>query len=53
MFLINTAKLVKVNDFEADEFNPDLGEIIFANGKSAQIQLSIWNSPNDSSRHAL
>jgi len=43
------AKLVKVNDFEADEFNPDLGEIIFANGKSAQIQLSIWNSPKDSS----
>ena len=47
------AKLVKVNDFEADEFNPDLGEIIFANGKSAQIQLSIWNSPKDSSCHAL
>ena len=40
------AKLVKVNNFEVEEFNLDLGEIIFANGKSAQIQLSIWNSPN-------
>ena len=39
------AKLVKIKCFPY-EFNPDLGEIIFANGKSAQIQLSIWNSPN-------
>ena len=43
------AKLVKVNDFEANGFNPDLGEIIFANGKSAKTQLSIWYSPKDSS----
>ena len=42
-------KIAKVNDFEAMEFNPELGEIIFANGKSAQIQLSIWYLPNDSS----
>jgi len=42
------AKLVPVKDFEAKEFNPDLGEIVFANGKSAKTQLSIWYSPNDS-----
>jgi hypothetical protein len=42
-------KIEKVNDFEAEEFNPDLGEIIFENGKSAQIQLSIWYSPEDNS----
>ena len=42
-------KIVKVNDFEVDEFNPDLGKIDFANGKSAQIQLSIWYLPDDSS----
>ena len=39
--------LVKVNDFEANEFNPKLGEIQFANWKSAQLQLSIWNLPNN------
>ncbi len=38
--------LVKVNDFEANEYNPSLGELEFANGKSAQIQLSIWYLPN-------
>jgi len=42
-------KIVPVNDFEAEEFNPELGDIIFANGKSAQTQLSIWYSPDDSS----
>jgi hypothetical protein len=41
--------MVKVNDFDAMEFNPELGEIIFANGKSAQIQLSIWYLSDDSS----
>ena len=41
-------KIVPVNDFEAEEFNPELGDIIFANGKSAQTQLSIWYSPDDS-----
>jgi len=41
------AKLVNVNDFEAEAFNPDLGEIIFANGKSAQTQLSIWYPPDN------
>jgi hypothetical protein len=40
--------IVKVNDFEAEEFNPKLGEIEFANGKSAQTQLSIWYSPDES-----
>jgi hypothetical protein len=43
------AKLVPVKDFEAKEFNPDLGEIVFANGKPAKTQLSIWYSPKDSS----
>ncbi len=37
--------LVKVNDFEANEFNPKLGEIEFATGNAAQIQLSIWYLP--------
>lgn len=39
--------LVKVNDFEANEFNPKIGEIEFANGKVAQTQLSIWYLPNN------
>jgi len=37
--------LVKVNGFEAIEFNPDIGQIYFPNGKSAEIQLSLWYLP--------